>query len=164
MPNEPQKKNFDFYQDFENYAAGKESINKNIYEKYVIKNSIPIYLKMTKKKEEYPASCYKLFTDGMVQVAIDKTRFFLLQTLMNRYSCAKDGSSYISRKNHWNNSEGGRLSNETIRQSIEYLAQDDKKAFTEKELDMFFYRSEKTFSFRFLSAIQCIICLSWNSL
>ena len=142
---EPQKPYFDFYQDFENYVAGQESKYKNIYDKYVVEDSIPNYIKMTRKANEYPAPCYKILGNNTVQSSTDYTHFFLLQTLMNRYTCNKDGSSYISRKNYWNDNKGGRFNNEITRQSIEYLIENEKKNFSEKELDLFFEEAKKLF-------------------
>ncbi|WP_028123700.1 tetratricopeptide repeat protein [Epilithonimonas tenax] len=142
---EKQKTYFDFYGDFENYIAGQESKYKNIYDKYVIKDSIPNYIKMTRKANEYPAPCYKILGDNTVQSSTVYTHFFILQTLMNGYTCNKDGNSYISRKNYWNDNKGGKFNNEITRQAIEYLIENEKKNFSKKELDLFFEEAKKFF-------------------
>jgi tetratricopeptide (TPR) repeat protein len=139
----PQEPYFDFYQDFQKYATKKSSKYQDLYDKYVLLDSLPIYTKMTKKASEYPAPCYEIMGDGTAKTGMAYHYTFLLQMFYKRLVCLKDGTGIdpVFMKYQafdYQNSA-------STKQAIRLLQRHDKVPFRNSELDTLFEQAKDHF-------------------
>lgn len=134
---------FDYYQDFQKYATGKESKYKELYQKYTQVDSLPIYYPMTKESTEYPSPCYVVTDDGRVKTGMAYHYTFLQQLFYKRLSCLKDGSALDPQFMKYQAYDYLRA--ETTKEAIKLLIQYDNKPLSENELDILFEKAKSLF-------------------
>lgn len=134
---------FNYYLDFQNYATNKTSRYPELYKKYTLVDSMPIYYPVTKKAEEYPSPCYQIMNDGTVKTGMSYHYTFLLQLFYKRLSCLKDGSKLDPDFMKYQAFDS--FDSETVREAIELLELYDKKRIKEGELDGLFERAKILF-------------------
>lgn len=134
---------FDYYQDFQKYATGKESKYKKLYQKYTKVDSLPIYYSMTKEATEYPSPCYVITDDGRVKTGMAYHYTFLQQFFYKRLSCLKDGSALDPQFMKYHAYDY--LTAETTKEAFKLLMIYDYKPLSENELDILFEKAKSLF-------------------
>ncbi len=134
---------FNYYQDFQNYATNKTSRYPELYKKYTLVDSMPIYYPVTKKVEDYPSPCYQIIGDGTVKTGMSYHYTFLLQLFYKRLSCLKDGSKLDPDFMKYQAFDS--FDSETTREALELLELYDKKRIKDNELDEIFERAKMLF-------------------
>ncbi|WP_300670353.1 tetratricopeptide repeat protein [Soonwooa sp.] len=126
----------DYYNDFVNYALGKDCKYKKLYEKYVQVDSTAIIKKIGNKSENFPSPCFQNLGNGSVKYGMKYNYSFLMQFYEKKLYCEKDGKKYDSQFMSYKTSNY--FNSTSTEKAIQLLLQHDKKELTTKELDAIF--------------------------